>query len=634
MLGAWALLVAAIGLAWANSVPGGPIFDDHFLILGQDCYRSLGGILRIFTFDSAYGCTYRPTRYISYGVDYALSGGAFWGFHIGNIARHVWAALAAAALASELARRAAALGSRGGEGRQPAVPTACFVFVVVALWALHPVQTDSVSYVSGRRDILAGLWTFVSVWTALVADRRGGLWWLIPLWATLLAFLSKESAVVVPALYLLWRLRESSLRRWLREHFATALAGVVGLTLSFLLVLYRGVFESQSNRGFEWWGGSVVSNFATVAVLQVHYLRHVLLAHPLIGDYKPDTIPLAADFGDPRALAGLAVLVALLAVVLACRRRRPLVSYGVAWYLVALTPVSHFFPHHELFAEHYLYIPLFGIVLALVDAGVWAIESAPDVRRWRRIAALSAAALALVMALKVVVRNRDFRDERAFYENVVAHAPDNVRAVANLGNITFEAGEYDDAVHWLGLLAPVWVPGSSDERHHVTLLLEAAVRANRTEVAAAAAEQLAENHPDIGVGHRWRAQLAAGSGRHAEAFDAALRWWERTRDPRALGTAVGAWHAGRLGAEPADRLARAVEAADAPDPRALAGAAAALRDSGAADRALELLLAHRPEPPDGPFELELCRTAEAAGAEPPSGCERAAPEGEGADRTP
>ena len=236
------------------------------------------------------------------------------------------------------------------------------------------------SYVSGRRDILAGGWTIVSVYAALVAQRRGGLWWLVPLWTTLFAFLSKESAVVIPVLFLMWTIRDAELKRWVREHVAVVVSVGVGLFLSFLLVLYRGVFASHSNRAFEWWGGSIESNFATVATLQVHYVRHVLLSHPLIGDYRPDTIALAEGFGDPRAIAGVLVVVGILALALWLRRRRPIVAFGLLWYLVSLSPVSHVFPHHELFAEHY-HIPLVGLALAAVDAARWALSFTPDPAR-------------------------------------------------------------------------------------------------------------------------------------------------------------------------------------------------------------------------------------------------------------
>ena len=160
-----------IGAVWANSIGGQPIFDDHFLVVRQTCFRTLEGVLRIFRFEAEYACTYRPARYLSYATDTALFGGKFWGYHVGNIVRHALAAGIAGLLAHELIARA--------RPNSTAKRAAWLAFAVAAIWALHPVQTDSVTYVSGRRDILAGAWTFASVWTALLADRKGGLWWLL-----------------------------------------------------------------------------------------------------------------------------------------------------------------------------------------------------------------------------------------------------------------------------------------------------------------------------------------------------------------------------------------------------------------------------------------------------------------------
>ena len=589
-------LAAFITLVWANSVGGGPIFDDHFLVVGQDCFRSVAGMLDIVALEH---CTYRPLRYLSYGIDDLVFGGEFWGFHVGNILRHLLATTLAGLLALELARRAIP-----DEAPRRA---AWFALAVAALWALHPVQTDSVSYVSGRRDILAGLFTMASVWLALVADRRGGLWWVLPLWTTLFAFMSKESAVVIPALFLAWKLREVSVTDWLRSNLGAAISGGLGLLLSFLMVLYRGVFSSHSSRGFEWWGGTIESNFATVAALQVKYVQHVFLSAPLVGDYKPHSIELAGSFADPRAIGGVAVLLALLAMFAWTWRRRPLVSFGISWYLLSLTPVSHIFPHHELYAEHYLYIPLFGAVLALADGARWAME------RWaqgpqRVVGTAAAIGLSLTMGAVVFERNRDYADERSFYENVIAHAPENLRAISNLANIYFDAEDWELATHYLVRLSPLWEPGTGDELNHEARLVQAALALEEYDLARETADRLSEHHPDVGLGHRWRAEVALRTNDGATAFDAALDWWDVTHAEQAIPVAVESFHRASLDEPAALRLAAAVRATPDVDPLALQGTAAALGRHGQEAAAFELLQARRD--PDSPvLDPMICAIA-------------------------
>ncbi|MFT6627877.1 MAG: hypothetical protein ACJA1R_001137 [Flavobacteriales bacterium] len=624
----WALGLALLTLvvfAFANSVGGAPIFDDFFLVVQIDCFRTMEGMLRILSFDQSYTCAYRPIRFLSYGIDHALFGGAFWGYHVGNIARHVVVTLVVVGLTRLLFV----------ESGVPRREAALWALAIAALWALHPLQTDSVSYVSGRRDILVGGWTMAAVWAAIVASKRGGLWWLLPMWATLLGFLSKESAVVVPALFLLWTLRSASFLPWLKQNVGIAIAVGAGLGLSFVLVLYRGVFASHSNRHLEWWGGSVETNFATVAALQVHYVRHVFLSHPLIGDYQAETIAISTGVDDPRAWIGLALVIVLLGTALWCRARRPLIAFGILWYFVALAPMSHILPHHELFAEHYLYTPLLGALIALAECVRWGIERAPDRDRWTRVARWTCAVLLGVMVLQVRDRNRDFISERAYYERVVEVAPNNRRAVANLGYIYAGEGEHLLAVRWLSRLSEHWVAGSNDERNALMQVVNSARTASTqaraaqdTDMAAqlnalaqTSAAQLAANHPDIGAGHRALAELALERGDFSAVWDPAWRYVELTRGDagaRLLGFAVGQDSA--RGVEDAERVAALLQSWPDPPEQAVVMVGVAFRRAGAAERALSWLEEQRREGFAPAYDGLRCDVARSIGA-PSPGCE-------------
>lgn len=597
--------------AWSNALSGQPIFDDHFLVVQEDCFRSLDGLLRILQFEPYYACGYRPLRFISYGVDHWIFGD-FDGFKLGNVLRHLVAVGAAWLLAARLFADDAA--SRDPDGGHAWARGAWAGLAVAALWALHPTQTDSVSYVSGRRDVLVGLWTLVAVWGGTRASRRGGLWWLLPLWATLLAFLSKESAVVIPVLFLLWTIRGAELGQWFRQNVGVVVSVGIGLALSFVLVLWRGFFASHSQRHLEWWGGDIGSNFATVAALQVHYLRHVFLAHPLIGDYSAETIPLAAGFGDPRALLGVALVIALLALAAWCRLRRPLLTYGVLWYLVALAPMSHILPHHELFAEHYLYVPLFGASVAVVDAVRWGIERAPAPERWTRIAVGVLAVVLAAMVVRVHARNLAYADELAFYEAVVEHAPGNQRAAGNLAYIHADAGRLREALYWFEEMRPRWTPGSGDERTALLRQIAVAQDAGELGLARTVADVVVERHPGIGAGHRLAAELAVQAQDWPAVWRHATAYVRVTRGPG--GAALQARAAAATAAIPLDDVRAA--AALAVDNGHLSGETAfyfgaALAQRGRTDEAVDWWLAHRPEPAPPAYDAALCESAERAG---------------------
>jgi type IV secretory pathway VirB2 component (pilin) len=549
--GGWIGLLLMIGLAWANALPGGPVFDDHFLVANDACFGTWDGIQRTLSLTSSDVCAYRPMRYLSYGLDRLLFGDGFWGHHLGSVLNHMLAVLAAGLLAV-LVR-----GSANADG-QLRVDTRVLWFglVVAAVWGLHPVQTDSVTYVSGRRDILAGLWTMVAVSGAIVARQRGGVWWLWPLWATLLGFLSKESAVVIPVVAGLWMLRGWSWRGMDWRRYAGVMGAlVVGAGLAAALVVQRGVLDSFSQRGmFEWWGGTMESNFATVASLQVLYVRHGLGLAPLIGDYHAQTVPIWPNFWAWPPMAGVLLVLGMVALAVWSWRRLPLVSWGILYWLVGLGPVSHVIPHHELYAEHYLYIPLFGGVLAAVSLGEWLVDRAPDGRRAGWYARAVVGVVVVSSALLVASRNRDWRDERTFQESVHRQAPGNQRAAGNLIFIYGDAGEWVRMEPVCGQMKDRWLAGGMQGRRALSRCAEVALESGDLGGAWTYAQKLVENHPDIGRGWRLLSEVELRRGQCESGWLATGRWWELTRATGAV-AAMGAYMAQCGGsAEQAEQL--------------------------------------------------------------------------------
>ncbi|MHC4831949.1 MAG: tetratricopeptide repeat protein, partial [Planctomycetota bacterium] len=143
---------------------------------------------------------------------------------------------------------------------------------------------------------------------------------------------------------------------------------------------------------------------------------------------------------DRATLASLGFIAAVLAAGLAAWRRAPLVTFAVAWHAISLLPVSQIIPHHELAAEHYLYLPSVGFCL-LAGLGF-------D-RLWRAQSRVAVAALVLVMAFfagRTVLRNFDWRSEKALWAATVATAPRCARAQLNLGMIRAREGRRKEAI--------------------------------------------------------------------------------------------------------------------------------------------------------------------------------------------
>jgi tetratricopeptide (TPR) repeat protein len=398
------LAAGAVLVAFAGAL-GGPFqFDDWNVIVDDPRVGSLGAWWR-----SMPGI--RPVLKLSYAVNHA-SGLGVAGFHALNVAIHAANAALALLLVRRLEERLAGQGPPGA-----AVPG-----VAALLFALHPVQTEAVTYVSGRSASLAGAFALGAV-LLHVAGRDGAPRWLS--WAGApalfaLALGTREQAVALPFVLLAvdaadarrpfsWR---AALRATAGHWLVLAAAGAAFLASP----VYRGlVAESLALRG-PW--ANLLTHLRALAWLG----GQVLWPGGLEAD---PVLPVVARLDAPTALAGAGVL-ATLAGGIALLRRRPAVALALLWTLLWLPLAGWWLPRPEPANDRQLYLALLGPAWLLARA----LAGGEGGRRWRRAVA---GALVAALAFGTVARNRIYADEVTFWAAATEATPRNARAWNNLG---------------------------------------------------------------------------------------------------------------------------------------------------------------------------------------------------------
>lgn len=414
-----------VSVAYMNACGGEFVFDDLPLVRDAGHIRSLDNVGSMFSLmaeDRGYG--YRPVRTLTHMVEYRIWGLETWGYHLVNILLHALVCL----LLYRLSRRL-------GLGEMASLAG-------MAIFAVHPVHTEAVTYISGRRDLLftlfflAGMLAYIR---GVQEDRRWLVLAALPLFA--LSVFSKEQGITLPAVLYAWEvLVHRRAQPWPRRiwrplagqpvFWAVIWAGALGF------FLYRGVLLPRTFHP-HWWGGSPEANFATVLAVHLRYLVVLVWPANLLADYSPHAFPLARSFADWRTIASILAIAASLALAVRTARSHPLVPLTVASWWIMLLPVSHIIPHHELAAEHHLYLPSAGPCLA---AGVGIVALA------RRRAWAGGGLLALVIVLMLgltLSRNRDWHTAEALWGDTVEKAPRCGRALFNLAVVHVERGELD-----------------------------------------------------------------------------------------------------------------------------------------------------------------------------------------------
>lgn len=427
------ILLVAVGVVYANSLDNEFLFDDIETIV--ELHRPGAGPFQ--QLDALLGgrSAYRPVRSASYAMDYALSGLDPWGYHLTNIALHGLSAVCVYLIARILFA-------------SPLPP-----LLAGLLFAVHPIQTESVTYLSGRRDVLSGLFVLAGFYMFLRYRQSGRLRDLVlSILLCPLAFFTKESGIILPLLCLGYdvvsRIKRSgpdgevsSVRaiqaaasaavregRWFYLP-AGALAGALAF---YVLFLVRGTSQLAYH------GGSLGMTVLTMARVFLRYLALLLFPMTLNADYSYNAFPVTTTWADPAAWLAIAIWAGLTVAWYRLLVRRPPAAFGGLWFLIALLPVSQIVPHHDLMAEHFLYVPSVGCALLIVGL------LDPALSRPRPSVAVAAACiLALsVLAVRTMVRNADWKDDLTLWSRTVQTAPQSARARNNLGTAYLRRGEF------------------------------------------------------------------------------------------------------------------------------------------------------------------------------------------------
>jgi len=418
------LLSLACIAAYANSLNGDFVYDDVTLtVLENPFLNGLVGWREVLTWD-------RPVREFTYWLDHRIWGTRPFGYHLQSLFWHIFNVLLIWGILREL----------GVEQWQ-----AC---LGPLLFAVHPINTEAVAWISGRKDLLCLFFELFGVWSFL-RFLRAGVWFhgyaVATILALFLALFSKQVAVAFPLQVGMIACVLGG-RRTLSQKRVAALLGVLlvvtlALSVGSLRVvetakeaLQRGTYYDPSARhadlthpfltGWAMWGAAV---------------RLLLVPYPLTIER---TFAPVVSWGDLRWMAGFIVFLAVVALLWRFRRY-PVRTIGLAWILIAWLPTSGIIPATYLLADRYMYIPCVGFCLFLSDwilHLMYRLEETP-----RRIVAIAVSLLIAGFTFATVNRNWDWRNEISLWSSAVRYEPSNPKVHFNLGNAYSDKDLWDRA---------------------------------------------------------------------------------------------------------------------------------------------------------------------------------------------
>jgi tetratricopeptide (TPR) repeat protein len=430
--------VACATLPYLNILFNGFVFDDDTQLVKNPYIRSFQYLKEIFTTDVWSFRTakvtnyYRPMMTLGYLFCYRLFGLRAFGFHLCSLVLHALIVCLIFVLTERLTR------------------DRVWAFVAGALFALHPIHTESVAWIAAVTDLEVTFFYLITFGIFLAVARPGG-WPSKALLAAMgfafvLALLSKEQAMTLPALATVYEHFYREDRSETSTPQKLARYGLLWL-LGAVYMLYRI---------------HILGAMAPEAVMrQITLPQIVLSAIALVGQYvwkllwparlcafyvfHPSTTPF--DF---HVLAGLLALLALAALFLVCWRSRDrnkhFASFAVLWFFATLAPVlnAHWLIA-SVFTERYLYLPSVGAVwLAGFGASKLWSRAGPRPRQ-RRALLLAGVAVGGLCAARILVRNRDWNNDIVLFTRTLELSPDADGILNDLASAYWFAGATDKA---------------------------------------------------------------------------------------------------------------------------------------------------------------------------------------------
>ena len=400
------------GLLYTTTLTNPFVYDDYATVLQNPTIDQLGDPWSVMKYAPA-----RPLINLSYAVDRALWGPGPFGFHVTNVLLHMLNVM----LLFAMARRAALdVGQRSTGAASTSSPDATAAAAAL-LFAVHPMMSESVGYISARAELFAGTFVLLCLLSAARWMRKESRsWWVAAFGCWIGALLSKEVAIVLPLVliaYDRWLLASDPAtheRRFLRLHLPM-------LSVAFVVSMARLYVMSQMEYVGEvrWYWPLVPVQLDAMR----RYLELLVVPHHQAIYHGASSVGLF----DPRALA-IPVLLAVAVVISTRRHAGRLATFGLIAFVLFLIPSSMLYVLNigEVMAEHRAYVASIGIFLGFGSLIGWLTSQLHLVGKGaRRFAWVALALVAVQLAALTVARNRVWSNPEALWREAVNGAPDD-----------------------------------------------------------------------------------------------------------------------------------------------------------------------------------------------------------------
>ena len=423
-----AILVLLACLAYANSTDVPFVFDDLASIQINRNVRSGD----YSNFNPGLYLQTRSLLFATFEFNDWLGSQNVLGYHILNLVLHILNGILVFFIGVRVLRKT---------GTDPGM-LRTYALLAAAFFVDHPIQTESVTYISSRSELLSTFFYLSGFLFFLIMpeNRIGFLASLAVSVFMALGFGAKETVVTLPATILLYDYlfvakakAAALLARW-RFYAGFVILAAVG---SYYLLATQVIQLAATGQGLPRW-----SYLLTQQRVLLTYIRLLVLPVGLNLDY--DFRP-SVSLMEPAVLLPLFLFLGLFFAGWRWRRAKPIFTFSIFWFFITLSPTSSIIPIPDVIFEHRVYLPLAGVCLSFPFVMEWIVKIWQEGIR-RKWVITSASAVLAVFVVATLLRNEVWRDEVRLWSDIVRKSPHKLRPYGALINAYMKRGQEREAI--------------------------------------------------------------------------------------------------------------------------------------------------------------------------------------------
>ena len=482
-------------------------FDDSHILINNSSIRSLKNIPRYFYDISTSSCDYnnyqyRPLVTLSFALNYAVCKLQPFGYHLVNLIIHIICGL----LIFLIIRRITNDSQKNLSEKSLLIGT----IIATIFFVVTPENVETINYCSARSSSIATLFYLLGFFTYIYVKGKNWVKYGLVFMCMIFGLMAKDIAGTLPLLLIFYEY-------WFGDKQKSKRLKILWLLFLSIILLYflRGFLVVGGERMTTQFSGNIFEKIATQSRAHLHYIRQFIFPN----DFSIDPIGFGfSDLSDWKSLLSIFALIGFAIFIFSAKKKLPLLTFGLLWYFLALSPSSGIANTTQPINYHRPYIALPGLCLVLaaliIHIEIYLSEKFKE--KYVNVGIIWLASVIIIWNIFLSKeQNKIWHDKEKLWETAVKYSPTSGRAHLNLGLEFMSKGKLQQAEKEFKKCIKLW-PGYPYGYINMAILQKALGKNEKADVLYRKAYDIWPKHKTI---VRYYAKHLTGRGKYYKSIN-------------------------------------------------------------------------------------------------------------------